>query len=103
MFRRNTLLQYGKKYVVVSTVGNMMMDGKADSIGAGNRMYETMAFLSDPSDVLYHDINVSEQVYAPEGTKWSIDHLKHETDAEANEMHEDYVAAIEKMLINKEI
>lgn len=103
LYRRNTLLQYGKVYVVVSTVGNMVIDDKPDTIGAGGRMYETMAFMSDESDTLYHDADVEKQIYPPLETKWAINKLTRETDIEADEMHEAYVAAIEKMLVNKEI
>jgi hypothetical protein len=44
-FRRNTLLQYGDRRIVVSTVGNYhTQDGKLETIGAFGRYYETMAF-----------------------------------------------------------
>ena len=43
-YRRNTLLEYGNKKIVVSTVGNYInLDGKVDTIGL-DRWYETMCF-----------------------------------------------------------
>lgn len=109
LFRRNTLVQYGEKFIVVSTVGNYRRvgQGKVDAIGY-DRYYETMAFRSDESDETYHDINVSEQVYPPEDIKWAINkkeintHEK-EIDNLANKMHEDYVLAISKMLRKGEL
>ncbi len=112
LFRRNTLLQYGKKYVVISTVGCMRRKdsqgnyGKPDSIGA-DRYYETMAFLSDSGDSIYHDIDVSNEIYVPD-VRWAISgkELKEkesEIDNVANKMHEDYVSSVEKMLLNGEI
>ena len=102
IFRRNTLLQYGKTYVVVSTVGDMRRDGKNEEIGI-NRMYETMAFLSDPNDALYHDIDSAQQISPSPEVKWSIAKIEEGSDNEANKMHENYVTAIEKMLIERQI
>ena len=48
-FRRNTLLEYGDRKWVISTVGRLLTTDyktkklKFDTIGAGNRYYETMA------------------------------------------------------------
>lgn len=107
-FRRNTLIQYGKKYIVVSTVGAMFrMDEKGiQQIGA-DRYYETMSFWSDESDSIYHDISVSNEIYLPD-TKWAIDKQELEENKDsidniANKMHDDYVAEIEKLLIGKQL
>ena len=107
-FRRNTLLQYGSKYIVISTVGGCRPRqgenvGEMRDIGV-DRYYETMAFRSDASDKIYHDANVSEDVYAS-NSKWAInkkelDENGSEIDNIANKMHENYVDAIEKMLID---
>jgi hypothetical protein len=107
LFRRNTLLQFGKKKVVVSTVGNMLLENKklAEEIGY-DRYYETMSFMAD--DSVYSDADVSNQVYPSMDIKWSISKKEMEAKEEqidniANEMHENYVKAIENMLINGEI
>ncbi len=42
-FRRNTLLEYGNQAIVVSTVGNLVIDGKLETIGS-ERYAETLAF-----------------------------------------------------------
>lgn len=106
-FRRNTLVQYGRKHVVVSTVGCYRPYGEGKPVSIGyDRYYETYAFYSDPADKVYHDIQVDQQVYAPNNVKWSISEKEmksKEIDNIANKMHEDYVTAIEKMLINGEL
>lgn len=104
-FRRNTLLQLGDKFIVVSTVGGYFYKDKLTEIG-WDRYYETMAFYSDPNDKVYHDINVSEQIYAD--AKWAIDKKemkqhKDSIDNIANEMHEAYVKKVEEMLLNNEL
>ena len=58
-FRHNTLLEYGDKKWVVSTVGAMVDDRQWDNIGH-NRWYETMAFWSKGDE--YNDIDVSRQI-----------------------------------------
>lgn len=58
-FRRNTLLEYGGKKWVVSTVGAMVVDREWESIGH-NRWYETMAFWSKGDE--YNDADVSRQI-----------------------------------------
>lgn len=110
-FRRNTLVEYGKKKVVVSTVGCMRRINdsgnysKPEEIG-WNRYYETMSFMAD--DSIYNDANLSEQIYPSVDVKWAIDKQELEEkkdyiDNVADEMHENYVKAIESMLINGEI
>lgn len=109
-FRRNTLVEYGHKAVVVSTVGCMRLsDGQGnyrapEEIGC-DRYYETMSFLADSS--VYKDADVSLGVY-PSGVKWAINkqemkERESDIDNVANDMHEKYVKAIEDMLINGEI
>ena len=111
-FKRNTLLQYGKKYIVVSTVGSMRrknIDGnyiQPEQMGV-DRYYETMSFYSDDNDDVYHDIDVSKEIYVPDA-KWSInkkeiDLYKDTIDNVANKMHEDYVSTVSQMLINGEL
>ncbi len=95
-FRRNTLLEYNGKAVVVSTVGAMYNNkGEPEEIGF-NRHYETMAFYADDSE--YKDANVSEQIYfdSPWSLKWHKDGY---IDNEANAMHEKVVEEISRNLL----
>ena len=108
-FRRNTLVELGNVSVVVSTVGLMrrQVNGeyeKPQEIGY-DRFYETMSFMAD--DSVYRDANVSLEIN-PIDTKWRISgkEMKEQGDSidnVANDMHENYVNVIEKMLINGEI
>lgn len=99
-FRRNTLVEYGKIKIVVSTVGlmdSLDKDGKFKKIGL-DRYYETMAFHAIKDDKRYHDADVSMQINFD--SKWSIN----ETDADdkANVMHDKVVKEIAKKLENGE-
>lgn len=99
LFRRNTLLEYEDKKIIVSTVGQMQLqNGEIDTIGH-NRYYETMAFESNYADIKYHDIDVTRQVKF--NSNWCID--SDDADNEANEMHENVVEEISKMLIDNKI
>ena len=111
-FKRNTLLQYGKKYIVVSTVGWMRRKGangvyhQPEEIGV-DRYYETMSFYSDDGDDIYHDADVTKEIYTSDA-KWSINKKEIETykdtiDNVADKMHEDYVSQISQMLIDGEL
>lgn len=88
-FRRNTLLEYGDKKIVVSTVGLMDGDNKNrfERIGV-DRYFETMCFYADPEDTRYHDIDVSRQIFFD--SPWEIGETN--ADDKANEMHETVVA-----------
>jgi hypothetical protein len=61
-FRRNTLIEYGDKKWIVSTVGGYYnrLKNKKDTIGY-NRWYETMAFEAEFIDG-YWDANVSKEI-----------------------------------------
>lgn len=84
-FRRNTLLECGNQQIVVSTVGLMEKHGGGfDTIGAGGRYYETMAWHADPYDTRYHDIDVQHQIFFE--SPLAIDEV--DADDKANEMHE---------------
>lgn len=113
LFRRNTLLQKDNTFIVVSTVGCMRTrdyDGsykEPESIGA-DRYYETMAFYSDKSDTIYHDMDVSKQIYASSDVKWSINSKelkahKNDIDNIANRMHDNYVRKICLMMRKGEL
>ena len=100
LFRRNTLLEYNGKAVVVSTVGAMYNDkGKLEEIGL-NRHYETMAFYADDSE--YKDANVSEEIFfdSPWSLKWHKDGY---IDNEANAMHEKVVEELSEKLLKGEL
>jgi hypothetical protein len=99
LFRRNTLLDFGgKNKVVVSTVGMMRdihsLKGYAyDTIGAGGRYYETMAFMAK-KDGPYWDADVRQPVsfkseWAICATSWQK--LPKDADNRANAMHEQVV------------
>lgn len=94
-FRRNTLLWCGNQRIVVSTVGLMEMhSGGFDTIGAGERYYETMAFYADSNDLRYHDIDVQRQVFFD--SPWAIREI--DADDKANDMHEAVCEEISKKL-----
>lgn len=95
-FRRNTLLEYNGKAVVVSTVGAMFNSkGKLEEIGIG-RHYETMAFYAGDSE--YKDANVSKEIFFDSGwaLKWHKDGY---IDNEANAMHEKVVEELTEKLL----
>jgi hypothetical protein len=95
LFRRNTLIERGRKKIVVSTVG-AMLPRDAESIkpvGAFGRYYETMAFRAKKKDG-YWEIDASNQIDFE--SNWSIcadsvDKLPKCVDVLADEMHENVV------------
>ena len=95
-YRRNTLLECGDVRVVVSTVG-LYFDakGELDSIGAGGRMYETMAFMAKFEDP-YWEADVQKQVNFDSG--WALSEAERETDVKAEEMHEATVTEISEKI-----
>ena len=99
LFRRNTLLEYGKIKIVVSTVGlmrNRLEDG-FEEIGY-KRYYETMAFHSKKNDKRYSDADVSKEICFR--NDWAISEL--DADDNANNMHEKVVEEISKGLLRGE-
>tara|TARA_B100001964_G_C13968663_1_gene480896 strand:+ start:119 stop:484 length:366 start_codon:yes stop_codon:yes gene_type:complete len=88
-FRRNTLIEYKNKKIVVSTVGlmeNPLEEGKYDEIGY-KRYYETMAFKANLKDKKYYDADVSQPIQF--NSNWTIDNI--DDDNQANDMHEKVV------------
>lgn len=83
-FRRNTLIEYGDKRIVVSTVGNYNHRDKIEEIGC-SRYYETMAFKAIYQDP-YWEADTSNEIEFD--SKWSIDVIERETDKEADQLHE---------------
>ncbi len=111
-FRRNTLLEYGDKKWIVSTVGAMPQSEIArkysgspskngfETIGLG-RYYETMAFEAQPvknekGAIVYYDADVSKQIYF--NSDWMIDDYNFETDKLADEMHDRVVEELRKKI-----
>ena len=87
-FRRNTLVSYGDKHIVVSTVGDCRVDGKPIEIGH-HRYYETMMFWSQLELELYLDADITKKIVFT--GDWSVSKLDKESDKEANTMHENAV------------
>ena len=90
LFRRNTLISFMDRQVVVSTVGNLRSDGKMGTIGAFGRYYETMAFEAKEEGA-YIEADVSEQLSFD--SEWAIsyenfDDMPEDIDNLANKMHE---------------
>lgn len=97
LFRRNTLLEYEDKKMVVSTVGRLMVEywGRLTLNTVGHeRYYETMAFLSDKKDTVYNDIDVGKQVSLD--CNWKLNEID---DIKANEMHENAVDWVSKQMV----
>lgn len=106
-FRRNTLIEYGNKRIVVSTVGNYRPknDGlmpekytkEEQEIGV-DRTYETIAFWAR-YEKPYWEADVSRQVDF--NSKWAIGELTFETDFEADKMHDNVVKELSDLLIKE--
>jgi len=96
-FRRNTLVEYGEKRIVVSTVGNMSSSGgdKFDKQIGANRYYETMVFWAK-WEKPYWEADVNKQVDLE--SDWAIGELEFETDLKANKMHENVVKEISDLI-----
>lgn len=94
-FRRNTLLEYGGRAWVVSTVGCLVIEGTVEEIGL-DRYYETMAFEAKKARG-YIDADVSNPIVFD--SPWALcahtweDLLSEypDVDNEANDMHENAV------------
>lgn len=100
LYHRNTMLEYGDKKVVVSTVGRWWLkdcDGnrKFETVGL-DRYFETMAFEAYESEPGYWDADVTKRVRFR--SNWCLD--RPDMENEADEMHEAVVAEITKDLIN---
>ena len=105
-FRRNTLLEYKDKKVVVSSVG--LMEERTGNgfettgfgaIGAFDRYYETMCWYADLSDTRYYDIDVEKQISL--NGQWGINEI--DADDKANVMHDNTVEEIKARLLSGEL
>lgn len=104
-FRRNTLLEYGDKKWIISTVGCQVVrpeclpyyrEGGIIEVGY-QRWYETMAFEAKENDI-YHDADVSKEIefnseWGIWGKTWEevMEKYNQHPDLAANEMHEKVV------------
>ena len=96
-FRRNTLIEYGDKKWVVSTVGNMRIKNGNYSYPmqqiAHNTYYETMAFEVDPESP-YLDGDVTKEITINSDWRLRADSVEEFikehplADNDADEMHE---------------
>ena len=110
-YRRNTLLEAGRVRVVVSSVGLLerreydkpdkdllaLLGGtdQFDTIGAGGRMYETMAFHAKREGP-YWEADVQRDVHFT--SPWSLNECKHESDLKMDKQHERVVAEISRKM-----
>lgn len=101
LFRRNTLIEFEDKKIVVSTVGNMsdLSDNYhgLETIGVG-RYFETMAFHAEHEGGFW-DADVTKQVSFD--SEWAI--AEPWKEGEANKMHEAVVLEITDKLLNSQI
>jgi len=98
LFRRNTLLEYNKTKLVISTVGNWHIDESGNAqLLSPCAYYETLVYFADTS--VYHDIDVTRQVSI--NCQSTINSMEGLPDTAANNMHENIVgkmfAAIQEM------
>lgn len=94
VYRRNTLIEYGNKRVIVSTVGNRRDDKGVIQIVGLDRYYETMAFRAKKANG-YWEIDVSKQV---DVTDWRIPTITDDVDTRADQMHENAILEISAKL-----
>jgi len=87
-FRRNTLIEFGRNKVVISTVGNLFIDGKLEMIGA-DRYAETMAFKAKKEGI-YWEADVTRPVWFSSQWESSIT----DDDNKLNDMHESVVSEL---------
>lgn len=92
-FRLNTLVEDGDIRIIVSTVGCMVtpQSKKFEEIASG-RYYETMAFHAHRVEGDYWDADVTRQVSI--SGKWTVDKINKQSDAGAQQMHENAVQEI---------
>jgi hypothetical protein len=94
-FRRNTLIEYGKRRVVVGSIGMLYVkfnDKEPDTVGDG-RYYETAAFHAK-RDGCYWDININRPIYNYKSPNRISTWKSLDADQQANNMHEVVVREI---------
>lgn len=91
-YHRNTLLTNGARHLVVSSVGNLVIDRKIDSVGH-ERWYETMVWRGH-QDGPYIEMDVDHEVnWNTEKLPWGIfgktpDDLPKDVDAVMDRQHD---------------
>jgi hypothetical protein len=99
MYRRNTLVSGDNISVVVSTVGNMVIDDKrgVDEVGH-NRIYETMVFVSKFENG-YHEADVTKEV-SNTTSNWCLskEELRDDSDNQADAMHDNMVEEVAELI-----
>ncbi len=98
-FRRNTLIEYGEKRIVVSTVGNynpVHAEGREDREIGCDRTYETMAFEAKYV-APYWEACVSKEY--PFKSNWALNELEFDTDSKADKMHDKVVKEISESIM----
>ena len=96
-FRRNTLLECGETRVVVSTVGNLYIDGKLETIGA-DRHAETMAFRAKKEGI-YWEADVENEIVFR--SPWQSNIV--DDDTKLDEMHESVILEIVALILGGKI
>ena len=99
-FRRNTLIEYEDKHWIVSTVGALVVNigngkSKIDTIGSGNRYYETMAWKAK-FDGTYWDVNIDNPIHFD--SDWAVNKCEFASDQLANDMHETVVKELSEKI-----
>jgi len=100
-FRRNTLLEYGEKRIIISTVGNLRDSAfpvgsrEPSKIGL-DHYYETAAFMA-LWDAPYWEIDVTKPVRFK--SPWKLTECERETDLAANKRHERVVEELSIRLL----
>ena len=99
-YRRNTLLERGEDRIVVSTVGGYLCNGELETIGAGGRYFETLAFKAKKVGP-YFDAAFSKKLSFK--SPWEIcadspEELPDDVDNQADLQHERVVAELMAML-----
>jgi hypothetical protein len=95
-FKRNTLVEYEDTRVVVSTVGQMLMDGRVEALDLKHTYYETMAFYALDNTPA---ADTTRQIYISSKNKIYEKDVKEA----ANRMHNGVVEEISGKIISGEI
>lgn len=99
LYHRNTLVSSEDIAVVVSTVGNMILDEKkgVEEVGL-NRIYETMVFVAKYENN-YQEADVNREVYNT-ASNWNLSkhELRGDSDNQADDMHDAMVTEVVELI-----